>query len=746
MLPITPRPLAATPGGSLLGIWIDHAKAVRIPLMIILAGAVMTFWVDQVRELFLLLAIDTPVGSQACVLFASGVLGFAVWHTARTVYRFDIPTNPTLSDPRGECIRVWVPRILGASVPLLMAVGTRAALHSPKLAKFGAPGSSWMIWLFLGESLLLLVFFVFRRRAFADLSNLSAKPAGDPRVERWSQLPRSVVVVYCLVIVANVGAVFLAADMPGRLASTLTCLGVILICASFLTATGTALTIQAARWEFPLLTFLFGLAIFLQWTGMNDNHRVRLYPGMDSDSRPDTTRFKPKQTPLPESFESYAVAWQQAYRSGPVYIVSAEGGGIRAAAWTALVLSQLEHDSGGQFSRHMLMGSGISGGSLGLGLFAAMVNGERSGALRPEDLPQLTEDFNVREFLGPTIETMFLTDFTQRFFPWPVFIDRGERLENGWEAAWKDVCSKRTGASAAASGKASDPLCSLFSQPWGLLWSKEGVPALFLNSTQVASGERFVQHPFASIQEGGDKLDFFNAATSSAGALPASAPLSSVIHNSARFTYVSPAGTLAYDVETPLEMKKHRSATIQLVDGGYFENSGTTTLAELLKFVLQIPGPLAQACSGKEGLHDPACPIRLIHISNDPAVESMRVGDSCPQSNDPAPSHFGEIMAPAMTLLNTRDARGATARAAIRTLFAGGREVTSLEDDSTDDKVYHFRLCAGSYHLPLGWTLSRNAYDELQRQLKGSINGERGPDGEEFATIVKELAAKASGP
>jgi hypothetical protein len=320
-----------------------------------------------------------------------------------------------------------------------------------------------------------------------------------------------------------------------------------------------------------------------------------------------------------------------------------------------------------------------------------------------------------------------------------VFIDRGERLENSWEAAWKDVCSKRTGASSSASGIALDPLCSFFSQPWGMLWSKEEVPALFLNSTQVATGERFVQHPFASIQEGGDKLDFFNAATSSAGALPASAPLSSVIHNSARFTYVSPAGTLAYDVETPQQMKKHRSATIQLVDVGYFENSGTTTLAELLKFVLQIPGPLAEACSGKEGLHNRACPIRLIHISNDPSVESMHTDDVCPQPHDPMQSHFGEIMAPPMTLLDTRDARGATARAAIRSLFAGGREITSPKDDSTNDKVYHFRLCAGSYHLPLGWTLSKSAYKEMQRQINGNVGGEQGPDGKEFDALVAEL-------
>ena len=40
-----------------VGLFVDHAKAVRIPLLIILFAVVMTFWVDQVWELFLLLLL-----------------------------------------------------------------------------------------------------------------------------------------------------------------------------------------------------------------------------------------------------------------------------------------------------------------------------------------------------------------------------------------------------------------------------------------------------------------------------------------------------------------------------------------------------------------------------------------------------------------------------------------------------------------------------------------------------------------
>ena len=97
------------------GLLVDHAKAVRIPLLIILFGVILTFWVDQIWELFLLLVLPNSgvassvgIAARTGALAMAGCLGFAVWHTApRTVYRFDIPTIPTLSDAKAEGLREW---------------------------------------------------------------------------------------------------------------------------------------------------------------------------------------------------------------------------------------------------------------------------------------------------------------------------------------------------------------------------------------------------------------------------------------------------------------------------------------------------------------------------------------------------------------------------------------------------------------------------------------------------------------
>jgi len=56
----------------------------------------------------------------------------------------------------------------------------------------------------------------------------------------------------------------------------------------------------------------------------------------------------------------------------PVFIVSAEGGGIRAAFWTAGLLCAIQDEEPG-FANHVLGISGVSGGSLGAATFAALV-------------------------------------------------------------------------------------------------------------------------------------------------------------------------------------------------------------------------------------------------------------------------------------------------------------------------------------------------------------------------------------
>jgi len=390
-----------------------------------------------------------------------------------------------------------------------------------------------------------------------------------------------------------------------------------------------------------------------------------------------------------------------------VYLVSAEGGGIRAAAWTALVLTRLEQESDGRFSRHLLAASGVSGGSLGLALFAALVQARNDGLITTPEMPEIARQFLLDDFLRGPLEAMFLTDLLQRFVPVRLFVDRGQRLENQWERRWTEVlCTSRPVPAGA-------PLadCHAFERPWRELWRSPGrVPALFLNATDVASGTRFIEEPFARMDPDIPDRSVFAGAEVSEGWLPSTAPLSAVVHNSARFTYVSPAGTLLRQTRSAPPAVTER----QLVDGGYFENSGLTTLVE----VGEVLSTVYDGChANDQRIAGASCPLRFIHISNDPAVEPMLRTklDGCASTR--TTTHYGEVSAPVIALLNTRDGRGRTARASAVTQYALDAGRASLATDL--QRIYHFRLCEGRHHLPLGWTLSSLAWQEMTDQRDG---------------------------
>ena len=152
---------------------------------------------------------------------------------------------------------------------------------------------------------------------------------------------------------------------------------------------------------------------------------------------------------------------------------------------------------------------------------------------------------------------------------------------------------------------------------------------------------------------------------------------------------------------------------IQLVDGAYFENSGATTLNELIQRVRAIAAARQQ-------------PLQFIvlHISNDPSLQDFvqahdrthplpLYSPACsrmPSATERAA--YGEATAPIIALLETRNARGEYAR---QTLLNSLH--VDLNHPDTSDVFWHLRLCPGDYPLPLGWTISTPVFAELQRQL-----------------------------
>src|SRR5262249_37394939 len=130
-------------------------------------------------------------------------------------------------------------------------------------------------------------------------------------------------------------------------------------------------------------------------------------------------------------------------------------------------------------------------------------------------------------------------------------------MEQSWERAWD-----RAGF---PSGWSHEGFQSLWN-------TKVPLPSLFLNGTHVETGRRVITSNIeiaSNTRVFRDVFDIYSL-------LPPRAEISSstAVLNSARLPYVSPAGTLA--------------DRTHVIEGGYFENFGAVTGAEVLKAALNI--------------------------------------------------------------------------------------------------------------------------------------------------------------
>jgi hypothetical protein len=566
------------------------------------------------------------------------------------------------------------------------------------------------------ESILLIVFFMRRRRLLnvmrrrMNIGSLCAQPRDESRVASVRELGRFPLRVYALTFLLNIVATALIAWRP-ELLDGIGPLAILLVAASFFSLSGGFLCMLADRRGVPLLSGLVCLSLLLHVLRLNDNHRVRQYPEMSTHQKPATLGAETRP-----GFDEYAKAWLDDRCAGratcPVVLVSTEGGGIRGAAWTAMVLGKLTDtmnsrwpDKTGEplLARYMFAGSGVSGGSLGLAGYAALLHQFVSQG--HGEHPRMTMEADAQtllnhDFLAPTLANLFFVDFTQRWLPGAWFDDRSRALTRSWEWA-----AGKQGMNAFA-----QPFSALYRTDDGQLDTR--MPALFFNSTTVAEGRRFIQHPFRPMAMSArppSPPSTWTAAFDGSAWLDSRIPLSEVVLNSARFTYLSPAGTLetaATPAPTPPQL--------QLVDGGYFENSGTTTLLEVMQQLRLIARQRGQSLR-----------FIVLHISNDPDIADF-VTQHDPARFEPlystaCPAVFGkpknilndELTAPLKALLDTRSARGEYARMQL---------LQNLQVDQAQaaqgDMLWHFRLCHGDYPIPLGWTISAPVFTELQHQLQ----------------------------
>jgi hypothetical protein len=720
------------------------APALSVSL-VMLAYLGLLFGNDQIEDALLGASQDWSGGSGFANLHTFGLcawtllLGFAAWFWARLLIglardlppglpaAFYEPANRAVLYASLDPVALWVPRLLGALAPVATAL---AIWRADADADGPTYATGIALALLLAAALFVLIVVMRRpvaRKAATRLAPAGAPPKSSPWRDAFMPSSRPAVATYTSFREVNRLAGLIAVAF-GLLALVLTIaalvdpvssgqlFGPVLIVPIGLAGiiTGLALIVFFTQeFRVPILTLLVALAIV---SGLlADNHALRAVADKAGGAN------EPRTAPvnLDGAFAKFAKVTETpaAAPDRRLLIVATAGGGIRAAFWTAYVLSRL-HDSVEDFDQKLFAISGVSGGSYGAVVYQAMLRtmaqhapntgaitapckdptgdlGERVQKVRsamaqqppPGAFAGCVPVFLLPDGLGPTLMAALYPDMQQRVLPVAILPDRANALERSWQVAWRN----------GASGNAGD----LMAGPFDRLWDEaRPYPVLLLNGTSVLAGRRIITSNLRLADRGSSFANDFADAFDFGALTSLRIAASTAASNSARFPYISPPGTIPGPAGRAVD---------QIVDGGLFENSGADTALNLYEWLL----------INAKGFKPEQ--IGVLQITSDPDLSDSS-GQCGAVSSPPGAMRFAaDVLSTPTAFYHTREARGA---AAMQALWARVRAASSNPANAQGTVVPYFTLRLSRQDArgvaPLGWTLSMAAAQALVKAWPGA--------------------------
>jgi hypothetical protein len=623
---------------------------------------ILALWLpQQVREVYRVLA--QPASAQPVTLqwqwvlaaVSLGLLALVLWQASRELAHLASEDQSLDRQPVAKAVLDWAPRLLATAPFIGVALGTWYSFL-PNKRTLGDAGnippvlqaiiedaralqaalSSQAVWACAAALAVFALITLFERFI---LRIGPARQLTETRARRLSLINNWF--LFPLVGVASMVAFALYPDVLPQY------FGIIPIFALWVTIT-TVLACAGTRFHdvsgIPIITIAV-LAVFLfQFAGWSDNHKFR---------HSETATVK--RPALEEAFADWIASRKDAAayagRTYPVYIVAAQGGGIYAAYRTAKVLTRLQ-DLCPSFAQHLFAVSSVSGGSLGAGIFSALVQ-RKPGNIEPQACKQAYEGtpgplesaaqaLLSDDFLSPLVWSGLFPDFVQRFLPVPIYAwDRAVTLERSFETAWKTHIG------------GDNPFAQSFFAlcgPGSTRCAKEDVaaPALFLNTTNIETGAQMVLSPTwlgqAYIYGIGTLEDFHRKS-----AVIKDIPLSTAIGLSARFPWILPVGWYEVTIPPPLGTdEKPQTRRLTFVDGGYSEGSGVSTAENLAQYLVKFAETNPQAMRGLRI----APKIIMIGGSYEPVDQFY--------TTEPHKRSYDEVTAPLEALLRAWGVRSTT--------------------------------------------------------------------------------------
>ena len=448
----------------------------------------------------------------------------------------------------------------------------------------------------------------------------------------------------------------------------------------------------------PVTTLIVLTAVAVGLTGSDARvHGLRALDAAPPGSSPaERTTLAERLTALTGSGCDTPLPGEEGLRVRPVFLLAAEGGGIRAAAWTALGADAL--DAAGGRCAEALMSSGASGGAVGLTV-ASVSSG-------PGEAFAGVERMAGPDALGVAVSGLIVRDPLRSVtgVPFPTWgesgwVDRAGLMEREWEQAVPALADPFLGRPVGVTG------------------------ALVLNSTSVAThcrtllsqvaldpapDPRNCQTPTAPP----DSIDLLPTLRRGCTSTVPTLRASTVALLASRFPYVTPSGVVA----TGCTDGGSDPRTQQVVDGGYADNDGLGTVVDLAgQWVPALRAHNEEVLAG-EATGPLLAPV-LVYLDN---------GSGSDLELDPA-GKTNEVLVPLLTkgaataALSSTDTqlhRALEAFSTSRVLGCAGSEEAAV-CDAVDAwrgpavKVF-YQPTRPSIAAPLGWVLSDESLQTLR--------------------------------
>jgi hypothetical protein len=501
------------------------------------------------------------------------------------------------------------------------------------------------------------------------------------------------------------------------------------------------------RYRFPVLTVLLVLTIaprLMHWDNGQEEHYLSITP------------VGPGRSCVPTPKDILFARLGDSQQDRPLIIVTAGGGGLHASAWTAAVLARLEaafdQASPGSFHRSLLLASTVSGGSVGLLSYLREI---QPGGVPDFTRMQIAAQCSSLEAVGWGFAYYDLPKAFVPLFPFfvspssgdgdldksPVLKDRTWSLRKAFARnASNEFCvdSWHRDRGEALSGGLREQLASSLKRQSeeeelekkltlrSLLPGKNNIfPAFTMNTTSYEDGLRFLlanyRIPDADIGSGWPDtqpnykarsfLGTYRAGLGTAGAFTPDLPLATAAQLSAAFPYISSAARVPMSVDGQVN-------ALHFVDGGYYDNDGTVSVIEFLRYALApSPSDGKDVCGAWSKEEEAKARNRKLRIL---LIEIRNSGDDFGGELDQWPAHTS-AQTPANLLTQLLVPPLGLWRAGHASVTGRNRiALAQLEHALADRLEVHRVVLADSHAIPdvhtdpLSWSLTPNQRREVQ--------------------------------